>query len=111
MNSTKHIDIFIEGRVRNADFNFYSQIGATRYDINAIYKNGDSRHVDIEVEGKEEDIQAFVDYIRNGALKRHIEIFTTKQGLFQNIQGFTSLKVHKDKYQLFKRLFSKKVYY
>ena len=111
MNSKKHINIFIEGQVNKADFNFYSQIGATRFGIDAIYKNGDSRHVDIEVEGKEENIQAFVEYIRNGALKGHIEHFRTENGRFRNIQGFTSLKVHKDKYHSIKRLFSKKVYY
>jgi len=106
-----HIDIFIEGRVNKADFNFYSQIAASKFDINAIYKNGNSRHVDIEAEGKEDDIIAFIDYIRNGALKGHIEHFRTEQGRFQNIQGFTSLKVHKEKYQAIKRLFSKKVHY
>ena len=107
----KHIDIFIEGTVNKADFNFYSQIAASKFGIDAIYKNGDSRHVDIEAEGKEEDITAFVNYIRNGALKSHIEHFRTEQGRFQNIQGFTSLKVHKDKYQAIKRLFSKKVHH
>jgi len=111
MDSKKHIDIFIEGSVSKADFNFYSQIGASKFGIDAIYKNGDSRHVDIEVEGKEDDIHAFVEYIRNGALRSHIEHFRTEQGKFQNIQGFTSLKVHKDKYQAIKRLFSKKVHY
>ncbi len=111
MESKKHIDIFIEGKVSKADFNFYSQIGASRFGVEAIYKNGDSRHVDIEVEGKEEDIQAFVNYIRNGALKGHIEHFRTENGRFKNIQGFTSLKVHKDKYQAIKRLFSKKQHY
>jgi acylphosphatase len=111
MNSKKHIDIFIEGSVSKIDFNFYSQIAASKFGIDAIYKNGDTRHVDIEVEGKGSAVNAFVDYIRNGALKDHIEHFRTEQGRFQNIQGFTSLKVHKEKYQAIKRLFSKKVYY
>jgi acylphosphatase len=108
---TKHLDIFIEGKVNKADFNFYSKMGASKFGIDAIYKNGDSRHVDIEVEGKEKDIHAFVDYIRNGALKNHIEHFRTEQGKFQNIKGFTSLKVHKEKYKAIKRLFSKKVHF
>ncbi len=107
----KHIDIFIEGTVSKADFNFYSQIGASKFDIDAIYKNGDSRHVDIEVEGKVEDIQRFVEYIQNGALRGHIESFRTEQGKFQNIQGFTSLKVHKDKFKLLKSLFKTNVQY
>jgi len=108
-NMKKHIDIFIEGTVNKADFNFYSQIGASKFGIDAIYKNGDSRHVDIEAEGEPDHIQSFVNYLQAGALKQHIELFKTQEGEFQNIKGFTSLKVHKDKFQLIKRLFSKKV--
>jgi len=107
----KHTDIFIEGRVNKADFNFYSQIGASKFNIDAIYKNGDTRHVDIEAEGEVEDIQNFIEYIQTGALKSHIELFRTEQGKFQNIQGFTSLKVHKDKFKLLKKLFKTKVQY
>ena len=103
----KHLDIFIEGSVKKIDFNFYTQVAASKFGINAVYKNGDSRHVDIEAEGSEENLNAFVDYIRNGALKNHIEYFRTEQGRFQNIEGFTSLKVHKDKKGLFAGLFGK----
>ena len=104
----KHIDIFIEGKVQKADFNFYSQIGAVKHNINAIYKNGDTRHVDIEAEGEYTDIQNFIDYLQKGALGHHIELFKTESGKFKNIQGFTSLKVHKEKYKAIKRLFSSK---
>jgi acylphosphatase len=107
----KHINIFIEGKLTNADFNFYSRVGASKYNINAIYKNGDTRHVDIEAEGNEEDIQQYINYLRNGALKIHIDLFRTEKGQFQNIQGFTSLKVHKDKNQLIKKLFGKRKQY
>lgn len=107
----EHIDIFIEGKLENADFNFYSQVGASKFNINAIYKNGDTRHVDIEAEGKLENINSFVEYLQNGALKSHIELFRTEEGKFQNIQGFTSLKVHKEKYHFLKKIFQKKKQY
>jgi len=101
----KHLDIFIEGSVKKADFNFYSQIAASKFNIQAVYKNGDSRHVDIEAEGEPEQIEQFVNYIKTGALKQHIETFRTQEGQFQNIEGFTSLKVHKDKLNVLDKLF------
>jgi len=107
----KHIDIFIEGKLEKADFNFYSQIGAFKHNINAIYKNGDTRHVDIEAEGEFSDIQKYIDYLQTGALGHHIELFRTENGNFKNIQGFTSLKVHKEKFKAIKRLFRTKPQY
>jgi acylphosphatase len=100
----KHYDIFIEGSLEKADFNFYSQIGAHKLGIDAIYKNGDTRHVEIEAEGEESNILAYINYLREGALSRHIELFRTEQGQFKNINGFTSLKVHKEKFKSLKRL-------
>ena len=107
----KHIDIFIEGKLEKADFNFYSQIGAFKHNINAIYKNGDTRHVDIEVEGSHNDINNYIDFLQTGALGHHIESFRTIDGKFKNIQGFTSLKVHKEKYKAIKRFFKGKTHY
>jgi len=107
----KHIDIFIEGKLEKADFNFYSQMGAFKHKINAIYKNGDTRHVDIEAEGELTDIHDYINFLQTGALGHHIESFKTENGSFKNIKGFTSLKVHKEKFKSLKRLFKKKVQY
>jgi acylphosphatase len=104
----QHLDIFIEGKVRKADFNFYAQIAAQRFGINAVYKNGDSRHVDLEIEGDEDAVQNFVHFMRSGPLQAYIEKFRMEKGTFVNIQGFTSLRVHKDKRNIIKRLFEKK---
>ena len=103
----KHLDIFIEGEVKKMDFNFYTQTAASKFDIHAVYKNGDSRHVDLEIEGEPEQINRFVDYIKNGSLKLYIESFRMQEGKIQNIEGFTSLRVHKDKKSLIRKLFGK----
>ena len=92
----KHLNIFIEGKLANCDFNFYSQSGAYKFDIHAIYKNGDSRHVDLEVEGNEQDLNNYVEYLRTGPLHKHIELFRVEEAEFEGIDGFKSLKVHKD---------------
>ena len=100
----KHLDIFIEGNLEKADFNFYSQSAAIKFNVNAIYKNGDTRHIGIEVEGESKDVEAYANYMKEGALISHIELFRTEEGIFKNIVGFTSLKVHKEKYAKIKKL-------
>ena len=103
----KHLDIFIEGDLEKADFNFYSQSAAIKFNVNAVYKNGDTRHIEIEVEGEPTNVDAFANYIKNGALTSHIELFNTVEGKFRNIEGFTSLKIHKEKYGKIKKLLKK----
>jgi len=103
-----HTDIFIKGKVREADFNYYALKAAMRMNVNVVYKNGDSRHVDIEVEGDASDVQSFVNHLKTGPLKHYIEHFETREGKFKNIEGYTSLRVHKDKQSLLQKLFGKK---
>ncbi len=103
----KHLDIFIEGNLEKADFNFYSQSAAIKFNVNAIYKNGDTRHIEIEVEGRTDDVEAYAKHIKEGALSNHIDIFNTVEGKFKNIEGFTSLKVHKEKLSGIKKLLRK----
>ena len=100
----KHLNIYMEGHLNDGDFNFYSQLGAFKYDINAVYKNGDSVHVDIEAEGTDDNLNNYVKYLKDGPLKKHIYLFRTEEGEFEGIEGFKSLKVHKDEFSLLQRL-------
>lgn len=99
----KHLKIFIEGNLEAADFNYYCQSTAYKYGINAIYKNGDTRHVYLEAEGKDEELQSFAKELREGPLKRYTEIFRTEDGEFKNIKGFTSLRDKKQKKNILKK--------
>jgi len=100
----KHLNIFIEGKLQNADFNFYSQTGAFKYDIDAIYKNGDARHVDLEIEGEEGDLHSYVNYLEKGPLQVHIELFRVEEAEIVGIEGFKSYKVHKEEYSFMDRI-------
>ena len=100
----KHINIFMEGELNRIDFNFYSQIGAFKHDIQAIYKNGDSVHVDIEAEGSDDSLNKYIDYLENGPLRKYINKFRIETANFVEIQGFTSLKVHEDEYSFLQKL-------
>ncbi len=92
----KHLNIFIEGKLDNTDFNFYSQSGAYKYDINAVYKNGDTRHVDLEIEGEESNLEEYINFLKTGPLHRHIELFRVEEAKYEGITGFKSYKVHKE---------------
>ena len=100
----KHINIYIEGRLNDIDYNFYSQSGAYKYNINAIYKNGDSVHVEIEAEGTEDALNNYIEYLKNGPLKKHTYLFRTEVGEYIGIDSFQSLKVHKDEFTIMQRL-------
>ena len=100
----KHLNIFIEGKLEKTDFNFYSQSGAYKYDINAIYKNGDTRHVDLEIEGEEENLNSYVKFLKEGPLNRHIDLFRIEEDNVVGIKGFKSFKVHKEELSLKDRL-------
>jgi len=107
----KHLTIYMEGRLNDGDFNFYSQAGAYKFDINAVYKNGDSVHVDIEAEGTEDNLNNYVEYLKLGPLKKFIYLFRVEEGKYEGIKGFKSLKVHKDEFTFMdklKKVFSKK---
>jgi len=108
----KHLNIYIEGELNNTDFNFYSQTGAYKFDIHAVYKNGDSVHVDLEAEGNEEDLNSYVEYLKTGPLRKYINLFRVEEDEFIGIDGFMSLKVHKDEFtfkQKVQNLFKKKL--
>jgi len=105
----KHIYIKIEGNLVETDFNYYCQVGASKFDINAIYVNGNTRDVELDAEGSEEDLDNYVDFIKNGPLKPFIETFNVSEGEVVNLSGFKSTRKHVEiKKSFLKRLLKKK---
>jgi len=96
----------MEGRLNDGDFNFYSQSGAYKFDIDAVYKNGDSVHVDIEAEGTEDNLKSYVEYLKYGPLKKLIYLFRVEEGEYEGLKGFKSFKVHKDEFTFKQKLMS-----
>jgi len=105
--SKKHINIFMEGDLNRIDFNFYSQIGAFKHDIQAVYKNGDSVHVDIEAEGSDDSLTKYIEYLEHGPLRKYINKFRTEVSEVVEISGFTSLKVHEDNFTFIQKIKNK----
>jgi acylphosphatase len=101
----KHFYIKIEGDLDKTDFNYYCQIGAHKFNINAIYVNGNSRDVELNAEGSSDNLNSYVEYLQFGPLKPFIETFDVSEQEVRNLTGFISRRVHKDeKVSLFTKL-------
>ncbi len=102
---TKHFYIKIEGDLDKTDFNYYCQVGANKYGIDAIYLNGNSRDVELNAEGSPENLQSYVEFLQNGPLRPFIYTFDVTEQEVMNLRGFVSKRVHKDeKISLFTKL-------
>lgn len=106
---SKHYYIKIEGDLEQTDFNYYCQTGASKFDINAIYVNGNTRDVELNAEGEPIDLDNYVDYLKNGPLKAYIEVFKVSEGEVMNLSGFTSKRKHVEvKKSFWNKLLNKK---
>jgi len=106
---SKHYYIKIEGDLDKTDFNYYCQTGASKFDINAIYVNGNSRDVELNAEGAASDLDSYVDFLKNGPLKPYIETFNVSEGEVMNLSGFTSKRKHvEEKKSFLDKLLKKK---
>jgi acylphosphatase len=92
----KHLFIKIEGDLEKTDFNYYCQTGAHRFDINAVYVNGNTKDVEIDAEGEPENLRNYVEYLQTGPLKKFIYTFNTSEKEVVNLKGFKSLRQHKE---------------
>lgn len=105
----KHFDIKIEGDLDGADFNYYCQTGAFKFNINAVYVNGNSRDVELSAEGNEQELENYIQFLKDGPLKPFIETFEVSEKNVEGIQGFTSHRHYEDPPKsIFSKLFKKK---
>lgn len=92
----KHYYIKIEGDLEKTDFNYYCQTGAHKFNINAVYVNGNSRDVELNAEGTPENLNNYVEFLEQGPLKPFIFSFNVSEQAVENLSGFVSRRVHKD---------------
>ena len=104
----KHKNIIIEGRLSEKDFNYYCQTGAYKYQIDAIYTNGNDKDIYIEAEGIEENLLQYIDFLKSGPLKNSLITFKTEDADLKDIKGFSSYRKHQPVEQpLTERLFKR----
>jgi len=105
----KHYNIKIEGDLDNADFNYYCQTGAYKFDISAVYVNGNSRDVELSAEGDEENLKNYLTYLHSGPLTSAIETFNFTESEVEGMVGFISKRHFRaQKKSILNKIFRKK---
>lgn len=92
----KHINITIEGKLKERDFNYYCQTGAYKFDVDAVYTNGNDRDIYIEAEGEAENLKNYVEYLEFGPVRKSLISFKTEENEIIGIKGFTSYRRHQN---------------
>jgi len=107
----EHLNITVNGKVKEIDFLYYSHLSAHKYNITGFVQNGSDTSVYIEAEGTPEELKIFIDYIKNGPLSYHFEDMQVEEGELKNFGYFKRTKDRepkKKKYEFFRKILSKK---
>lgn len=74
----KAVAIRIGGYVQGVGFRYYCQRGARHYHIKGWCRNEAEGSVYVEAQGLEDDLKAFLDYLRKGPPSARVESFELK---------------------------------
>lgn len=71
-NQTKCAQITVFGRVQGVGFRYFTQTVAKRYGLVGWVRNNYNGTVEILVEGQQNDLDNFIQSIRNGCSSSHV---------------------------------------
>jgi acylphosphatase len=81
--------ILYEGRVQGVGFRFSVKSIATGYEVVGCVRNLFDGRVELEVQGEEAEIDAFLEEILDSHLRRHITRFTVHEiAVDRRMKGF-----------------------
>jgi len=85
----KRIHLFISGRVQGVNFRWFARHFARKHDITGWVKNLDDGRVELVAEGDKNQLEAFVEYLKNGQPFAKVEkIEFKKDDLIENFESF-----------------------
>jgi len=82
--------VVYEGRVQGVGFRFSVKLIATGYDVVGGVRNLIDGRVELEVQGEEAELDAFLEAILDSQLRRHITRFTAHEmPVDRRLKGFS----------------------
>lgn len=84
----KHYNIRILGIVQGVSFRWWVYNAANEFNIAGFVKNEDDGSVLIEAEGKEDDLEKFMDRIKAGPPAARITEFKREEGKIKKYKNF-----------------------
>lgn len=85
----KAFSIIIEGHVQGVGFRYFTALQAASHHVSGWVRNTSDGHVEIEVEGPELNVQAFIDKVSKGPQFSDVSNVTIKElPSFQKYENF-----------------------
>jgi len=79
------IQAVVRGRVQGVGFRYFAQRTATNLHVNGWVRNNGDGSVEVFAEGRETDVRAFEDALRDGPAYAHVTSVHTKRFPFQDL--------------------------
>lgn len=84
----KHFNAKIYGRVQGVFFRYSAKIKAEELGIKGLARNEPDGSVCIEAEGKDEDLEKFIEWCRNGPNMARVDKVEVEEGSVKRYNGF-----------------------
>lgn len=84
----KHYRIHVIGTVQGVWFRKYTQEAALRYNLSGLVKNEKDGSVYVEVEGEEEDLEFFIQWLYTGSPLSKVKEVKWEEGSLQHFTRF-----------------------
>lgn len=84
----KHFNIKISGRVQGVFFRYTAKAKADEFGIKGFVRNQDGGALYIEAEGRDEELEKFLDWCRVGPPSAKVEKVEAREGQLQNFSDF-----------------------
>ncbi len=88
----KHVHMIINGRVQGVGFRFSAKQKAKEFQVVGWVKNKQNGTVEIEAEGKEEQIDAFIEALKHGP-SPYAKVTDLDVTLLDEVEGFKTFEI------------------
>ena len=82
--------ILVKGRVQGVNYRYNAQAMAHKYDLTGFVMNTHDGHVFINAEGKEDNIQKFIEWCNTGPRNAEVTEVNAEE---QEVSGFPTFEI------------------